>query len=523
VVRTRWKWIVGSSALALLLAYVVAFLADEPLRRIVEREINARLEGYTMRIGHLDFHPIPFSLDLRDVVILQVTDLERPIIRLPRLSASVHWSAIGQGRVAADVELESPQVHMDRAQLTRVLHHAIPLNKKGRQEVLQAFHSRKINEVVVRNGSFTYVDAGQTRALTLSRIEAVATEVGKVPSAAGVYPSPMRITGVVFDNGWLQMNGHADFLGMPHAGFKGQVTLDRIALDYLAPVAARHGLVVAAGTVALNGHVEYGPHIKLVDLEEMRIDGLKADYAYHKATAGPVKEAAKATAEGAKKVSNKPAVLLKARRLSVHGATVGFVNEQASPRYRVFFADTNLVFENFTNQFTEGTATARLTGRFMGSGATTISATFRPETKGADFDLDARIEDTDLKTMNDLLRAHAKLDVVSGTFSVFAEAGVKKGRVEGYVKPLFRDLRLYGPEQDPEKSVAQKFKERAADVIAKVLRNRPRQEVATVVRIAGPLDNPKANTWEALIGLVRNSFNKAILPGFERESLGFKR
>jgi hypothetical protein len=106
---------------------------------------------------------------------------------------------------------------------------------------------------------------------------------------------------------------------------------------------------------------------------------------------------------------------------------------------------------------------------------------------------------------------------------VFAEAGVKKGRVEGYVKPLFRDLRLYGPEQDAEKSVGQKFKERAADVIAKVLRNRPRQEVATVVPIAGPLDNPKANTWEALIGLVRNSFNKAILPGFERESLGFKR
>jgi hypothetical protein len=125
--------------------------------------------------------------------------------------------------------------------------------------------------------------------------------------------------------------------------------------------------------------------------------------------------------------------------------------------------------------------------------------------------------------MNDLLRAHAKVDVVSGAFSVFAEARVKHGRVEGYVKPLFRDLGLYGAEQDDEKSFGQKFKERAADVIAKVLRNRPRQEVATVAPLAGPLDNPKANTWEALMGLVRNAFNKAILPGFERERSGRKR
>jgi hypothetical protein len=31
------------------------------------------------------------------------------------------------------------------------------------------------------------------------------------------------------------------------------------------------------------------------------------------------------------------------------------------------------------------------------------------------------------------------------------------------------------------------------------------------------LDNPKASTWEALVGLLRNAFFKAILPGFERE------
>jgi hypothetical protein len=316
------------------------------------------------------------------------------------------------------------------------------------------------------------------------------------------------------------VDGHVDLLGVPQVAFKGRVALERIAVDRLAAITARHGLSLAAGTVALNGQVEYASHIKLIDLEEIRVDGVKADYTYHKGTARAVKETAEATTEATKEMTKQSDVVVKARRLSVHGATVGFVNEQGGSRYRVFLADTDLVFENFSNRFTQGTASASLTGRFMGRGATAIHATFRPEMQGADFDVAARIEDTDLTTMNDLLRAHAKVDVVSGAFSVFAEAHVKNARVQGYVKPLFRDVRLYGAEQDAQTSLGHRLKERAADVIAKVLRNRPRREVATVAPFGGPLENPRANTWEALVGLVRNAFSKTILPGFEREQFG---
>jgi hypothetical protein len=149
----------------------------------------------------------------------------------------------------------------------------------------------------------------------------------------------------------------------------------------------------------------------------------------------------------------------------------------------VLLADTDLVVENFTNHRVDGTATARLSGRFMGSGASSLSATFRPERDGPDFDVQARIQSTDLTALNDVLRAHAKVDVVSGVFSMFAELQVKNRRVTGYVKPLFRDLQVYEVSQDEDKSVGRK----------------------------------PASTWEALVGLVRNAFFKAILPGFERE------
>jgi hypothetical protein len=348
-------------------------------------------------------------------------------------------------------------------------------------------------------------------------------DVRNVRSAPDVYPSPVRVTAQVFQQGWLEIDGRADFLRVPHAGVKGRIALERIALDDFRPVAARYGFTLTSGTLGGRGDVEYAPEVKALDLEEVRVEGLKGDYAYRRRTAQPVKEAAKTTAEAAEQVSNKPDVLIKARQISVRGATVGFVNEQATPHYRVFLADTDLVMENFTNHRVEGTGTARLTGRFMGSGASSLSATFRPERDGPDFDVQARVESTDLAVLNDVLRAHAKVDVVSGVFSVFAELRVKNRRVAGYVKPLFRDLQVYEASQDEDKSVGQKLKEKVADVVGKVLRNRPREEVATVTPVDGPLDDPKASTWEALTGLVSNAFFKAILPGFERERSRLRR
>jgi hypothetical protein len=105
---------------------------------------------------------------------------------------------------------------------------------------------------------------------------------------------------------------------------------------------------------------------------------------------------------------------------------------------------------------------------------------------------------------------------VSGVFSEYSELRVKNGSVDGYVKPLFHDLNVHGAGQDEAKSFGQELKEKAVDVIGKVLKNRPRDEVATVTPISGPLEDPRTGTWQMLIGLVRNAFVKAILPGFER-------
>jgi len=178
-------------------------------------------------------------------------------------------------------------------------------------------------------------------------------------------------------------------------------------------------------------------------------------------------------------------------------------------------ANTDIDLKNWSNQLSEGTAVVKLKGMFMGSGATHLHGAFRPETKSPDFDLSLRVQNTHVKSLNDLLRAYGGVDVVSGVFSVYSEITVKDGTVDGYLKPLFKDLKAYNPEQDQDKGLLQKIYEQTINVASRVLKNTPREEVATKADLSGPVDNPKASTWEMVVTLIQNAFFEAVLPGLE--------
>jgi hypothetical protein len=514
----RWyRWVAGVAVAVAVLLVITAFLLDEPLRRLVERQMNDRLKGYTASVGKLNFHPIGFAIDLFDVVLVQNANPDPPVMKIDRLSANVQWSALVRARLVADFTLVRPILYVNRDHLEAEKKDDVPVSEHGWQDALQAIYPLKINDFVIRDADVTYVEKGQSEPLRISKLQVRAQDIRNVRSEPGDYPSPLHVDAQIFDRGRLAIDGHADFLAEPYAGVKGRVELADVDLDYFRPVLERANVVVTRGTFSGKGLVEYAPKFKKVDLDELRLDGLQAEYVYHKPKAAVAKEAVKATAEAAQNVSNDPGVVLHAREMKLTGATVGFVNKDREPHYRVFLANTDLTIENFSNQKSEGYGHARLTGRFMGSGRTSVDLVMRAENNGPDVSLNAKIEDTDVRTMNDLLRAHAKVDVASGVMSVYSEINVKNGRVKGYVKPLFKDLDVYDKAQDEDKKLGEKLKEKAADVIAKVFKNRKRDEVATIGKLEGPLQNPKASTWEVLVNLVRNAFFEAILPGFERQ------
>jgi Domain of Unknown Function (DUF748) len=513
--RRWWVWLIGGVTGLIVVIFAIGVFIDEPLRRYVERQLNTHLKGYTVRLGRLDLHLWRFSVDVYDVSIVQNANPEPPIVFIPRLRSGVHKRALLSGRMVSDVLVEHPNVYINLKQLKEEAADDIPLQERGWQEAVQAVSPLKVNLLQVVDAEVTYVDEAAFEPLHLAKLNLHAENIRNVQSQAGEYPSPLRMEAVIFDSGKLRVDGHADFLAMPHAALKTQLRLEDVDLAYVKPLASRYNVVLRGGIISGTGGIEYTPHLKVAHLQTVQVRGLQMDVIHFASSPAAGPEKARQVKRAAQEVSNHPSIILRADEVSVIESEIGFVNKAANPDYRVFVTEVEIHITNFSNQLADGVMVVRVSGKFMGSGQLTVGATFRPETHGPDFALAASIENTDMQTMNPILRAHGNFDVVRGFFSVYTEMRVRNGAVRGYVKPLFKEMDVYDARQDQEKNLFQKIYEGLIGGVSQLLENVPRQEVATKADISGPLEDPQASTWQVLLNLIQNAIFNAILPGFE--------
>ena len=517
--RANWQWIAGIVAGVLVVAYGVAYLIDKPLRTQLERRMNAALTGYRVQVGSASFHPLGFGLDLRDVVVVPEKTPDQPIAEIPKLSASVQWRALIHGRLVAGFEFERPRLHVDRRQAEQEAADGVPVQQRGWQRAVESIYPLKIDELQVHDGSVTYLPGGPFRPLRMTDVEFRAENIRNVHSTDRTYPSDVHLRATVLEKAQLRMDGRADFLAEPYPGIDVHTDLADLELDYLKPIVQRYNVAVRRGVLSLRGAVEYGPKVAVVHLEDLTLRGADIDYVHTQATAPVEAERAEAGARATKRATSEPDTMtLRADHASITDSTFGYDNRAADPPYRVFIATQALTLRGFSNQLREGTAEAELRGALMGNGPTAVDATFRPEVHGPDFDVAIRIEDTDMRSLNDVWRAYGGFDVAQGFFSFYSELHVKNGRVQGYMKPLFREVKVYSPEQERGKPVRQKIYEGVVGGIGWLLQNRSQEQVATKTDISGTLQNPNTSTWQVLVGLVQNAFFKAILPGLEREA-----
>jgi Domain of Unknown Function (DUF748) len=515
--RRHWILIAVPIALVVIAAYAIAFMLDEPLRRYTEGKMNRALKGYTASIKALDFHPLGFSLDLEDVTITQDEHPEPPVLRVDRLSASVHWRALVFGRLVADIEIVKPTVHVNLPQVRKEIADPVPVKERGWQEALEAIYPLKINHFEIRNGDVTYVDRGPFKPLHLSDLNLVATNIRNVRSKKRTYPSEVRFSARVFDAGRVGTEGQADFMAEPSPTFRGRVDLAGIELDYFKPITNRYNLVVDKGVLSASGEVEYGQEVRTVELKSAMLEGVHVEYVHMARTAAVEKQHVGQAKTAAKKVDNAPGTLVRIGELHLTKSTVGFVNKAKTPPYRLFVTNLDGVLMNLSNHETEGPAVAKVNGKFMGTGTAAADATFEAEKSGPAFDVDVRIEDVSVPTLNDLLRAYGRFDAADGRFSFYSELSAKNGVITGYVKPLFKDMKIYSGEQEEGKPVLRKMYEGVVGGVAKLLENRRREQVATKAEVSGRIDNPNVSAVDVVIRLVQNAFFKAILPGFDVE------
>jgi hypothetical protein len=511
----RIGWVVLILLAVVVLAVIASFFIDEPLRRYVERRMNESLDGYTVSIRQLSFHPIGASLTLSDVTFIQDKHPDPPVLHIPKLAASTQWREVIRLKAVADFRLDAPKLYVHLKQLREEAKKDTPVTQRGWQEAFQAIYPLKINKFKLVNGEVTYIDEGPFKPLRLTRVNVDADNIRNVHSKERTYPSELHVDAVVFDNGKVVIDGNADFLADPHPGVKADVKLDDIILGYFEPVVGHYDVVLKGGLLSLAGAVEYAPTFQAVDLSHATIRDVRLDWVHTRPDKSPTATAATAVQKTTEKVADKPDILVRLRELRIANSELGVIDRAAQPEYRVFLSNTDATITNLSNQGVEGRSAVKVRGKFVGSGDTLVTGSFRANPKGPDLDADIRIENTDMTKMNPLLRAHGGFDVVSGVFTFYSEIKLKDGYVNGYVKPLFKDLVAYSAAQDREKSLVQKVKERVVNVVGKLMKNVPRKEVATKVDISGPVENPQYSTLQIIARIVQNTFFKAILPGFD--------
>jgi hypothetical protein len=515
-----FRWIIGIPVALTLVLYCASFLLDAPLRSKMEKKLNQDLKGYSVRLPGLHVQLIGLSLTLKGLTVFQQAHPDPPIVSFPVLKASIHWREILSGKLVAEFKLNKPTININLQQLHSEAASTVPLKERGWQQAVEDIYPLKINRVTIDDASITYIDQDPKRPLVLSHLNLQANNIRNIQLPDQVYPSSFHLETAIFGTGHGSLDGTGNFLAEPYPGVKGRIKLEKVPIDYFSTVIARSNLSIHGGVLRASGEAEYAPKVKTAHLENLEIQGMKMDYIHSLRTAGAEKKRAVIVGKAARELSNKPGLLIRADQLSLTGCTLGFVNESGRKPYRVYLTDTDLHLSNFSNHFSQGAAQARLKAKFMGSGITTASGNFRPEKGGPDFDLFIKIEDTQLPAMNDLLRAYGNFEVSAGSFSLVTELHVKNDNISGYIKPFFKDLKVYDRRMDKDQGLAHQMYELMIGGVAKLLKNRPNKEVATKADIKGSLEHPETSTWQIVVGLIRNAFFKAILPSFEKEITG---
>jgi hypothetical protein len=510
-------WVVAVLGVLFLTIFIASYFLDPILRTRLENTINQKLLGYHTRLSHAHVQLLSGTLTLSGLVVEQNAHPTPAVANLAQIVFSIQWRELFSGHVVADVLLTHPTVHINLVQLRAENADPVPLSKEGWQDAIEAIYPFEINRFTIQNGEATYIDTDPKRPLHLTDISALADNIRNIHYKNQEYPSPFHANSVVFEEGRMTIDGKANFLAKPFPGILANYHVDHIPLRQFEPEVQRENLHVYRGILQSEGVVEYSPSIARVEVDNAAINGIHLDYVHTSQSAVAEANRIDTAKAYAAKVNNAPAVQLKAREVVLTDSDFEFLNDAANPHYRLFLSDSNLRVTNLSNHQSAGPAKLQFSGKLMGSGDTTLTGTLRPQHQGPDFDFELGSRGTDLTSLNDMLRAYGKFDVASGRISVFSQVTVKDHYLNGYIKPLFTDVKVYSAQKDAKKPILHQAYELAIGGAAKLLKNRSTQQVATRIDISGSVSDPKLSAWQAIGEFLANAFIHAIVPGFDRE------
>jgi hypothetical protein len=203
----------------------------------------------------------------------------------------------------------------------------------------------------------------------------------------------------------------------------------------------------------------------------------------------------------------------------IHNGSIHFRAFQKNPPVDVYLSNLNGTIENLTNIHDEVKpliTTVDATATAMGQARFEFHMLLDPFSYHPTFQLGVRLLGLDVTQVNSLAKAYGQFDFQRGYFDLVIELNAKEGLLDGYVKPLFRNITILSLEKDiPKDNIVEFFWEALVGLTNELLKNHPRDQFATVIPLTGDLTAPDTDILTIIGNVLRNAFIRAYLPRFQ--------
>ncbi len=200
-------------------------------------------------------------------------------------------------------------------------------------------------------------------------------------------------------------------------------------------------------------------------------------------------------------------------RLEISDSTVRFIDRAADPAVDIALRALVVVAEGLRNRPTDTRqdlpARIELSARTIGDGDLRMSGGWDALAERPRFNLNLELTGVNLPALNDFLLAYGNVDVSRGEFQLFLEVAAEDGRYQGYLKPFFENLDFTNVE-DQNKNLGQRLWERLVSALSTLVKNKPRDQVATRVPFSGEFGEADVGMVAAVGNLLRHGFGRAL-------------
>ena len=204
----------------------------------------------------------------------------------------------------------------------------------------------------------------------------------------------------------------------------------------------------------------------------------------------------------------------------VRNGAIHFRAFQTQKPVDVYLTDVQASIDNLTNIRDETrplVSTVQATAIAMDHAKLEYKMTLDPFSYRPTFHMAVRLMGLDVTKINDLAMAYGRFDFERGWFDLVIEAEASEGLLDGYVKPLFRDLKIFSLSEDiKDENVLRVFWQALVGAATSIFKNHPRDQFGTLVPFSGDLSGATNTDILATIGnILRNAFVRAYLPRLE--------